>query len=162
MKKRVAAIFISFAMALSFVGCTGIRNKNVALGETFQTAWFYMNVKSATKVPSYGSYTAEEGNTLIDVVIYLENTFTDVLTMSDMEFYLNDPVDSDYIYVPIDPESIASEDVAPAEFTLAINGKAEYHFIYQVPSDVSGFSLNFRELYEDNSVGNIYHCALGM
>lgn len=168
MKKKVASIFVSIALTLSFVGCSGLKNKQAKVGETIETAWFYMNVKSATKMQTYGSYTAGEGKTLVDVVIYLENTFTEPLYFTSDEFAIDDPADKEYVYLPFGPEEVSAEDAAlaetviPYEFTLAINGTVEQHFIYEVSDSSTGLQLRFVEQFEDETVGDIYYVDLGI
>lgn len=168
MKKRFLSIFAITMMLLVLAGCQTAVNGVVTgkIGQKLQVYWFNMTVISATKVDTYGSYTAGEGNTLIDVELQLDSAFDESVTYWNGEFMIDDPANTeDYIYPLIPSEQITGENLMPSEFTLAPSNSVTYHLVYEVPALSSNFSFIFAEFFdtgtEEGELGQIYSVPLG-
>lgn len=165
MFKRIAAIFLTATLAFSFASCsaleglTGGEKKDsktqAAVGETLTTYFMDFTVQSVTVVDEFAGITPTEGNQLLDIVIESKNVFEDEIPMLRLDYVVLWGED-DYA----EPFEAVDDTMAPEETMVAAGENVEYHYIYEVPSDVSDFSLAYWEQfeYEDGSTedGDIF------
>lgn len=153
--KKLLSTFCLLCTFLLMVSCarniispdeTGTANG--AIGDTMRAERMDVKVVSAKKVASFGEYTPIEGDALIDVIIYIENTSKDALTLLDTSFQIQwgeqgfaEPLPA--LYEPT---------LAPMSISLQPGETSEYHYLYSVPKAVTLFSVCFNNV--DPATGN--------
>ncbi len=127
-----------------------------SIGDVMENAFFNFRVEEAFVENSYGSYEPEDGNVLVNVTLWLENTFGEAIPMYNMDFMLHWGEESgEYVY-GLSELAGAHSEIMPDEFYLEKGQDATYHLIYEVPKDVEEYSLLYWEEYEDGYVGGVY------
>ncbi|MDR0500791.1 MAG: hypothetical protein LBG97_06050 [Coriobacteriales bacterium] len=119
------------------------------VGKDYRTQWFTFNIKSVTEVSSYAGIEPEEGNTLIDVVIYEKNIFEEAIPMGTFDFWMEAPTFDRPVY-PLDPEDST---MMPLEFDLETSESVTYHMVYEVPKNTADLVLKFTEVDVDSREG---------
>lgn len=155
MKKKLFAVLLAGVLALGLVAC-GPSIKEGTIGQLMKTKFFSFTVQSA-QVVTRKDYTPEEGNKLVDIVIEATNTYETELPMLDMDFNIwlggreagDDFMDD--MYFPLDP---LDDTFAPIEYTLNIGEGRTYHYLYEIPEDVTEFELMHFEQFQD-AEGNV-------
>ena len=116
------------------------------VGDIFQGKYMDVTVKSAKNVSSYGGYSPKNGDTLVDVVLRIENTSEEDILLFDTSFQLQwgekgfaDPL------VAVDDHTMA-----PLETTISVGESTEYHYIYSVPKTVTIMKLCFSDTVPAN------------
>lgn len=123
-----------------------------AVGAKVSTYFFDFSVDSAKATDTYAGYTPEEGYKLIDVVITTTNTFGETFEMYDTDYQLQWNGREDFA----DPLEALDDTMAPAAHDLPNDGDMTFHYIFEVPADVTEFELCYLEEMADNTTGNIY------
>lgn len=119
------------------------------IGTTYSTQWFEFNVESIEFVSEYAGYAAEEGNTLIDVVVTEKGTFDEPVPMGIFDFIVDHESFEEYAY-PMEP---LDDTMMPEEFDLAKDETVTYHMVFEVPEDTEGLFLFYTEIDESDTEG---------
>lgn len=121
------------------------------LGDTLHTMFFDFSVDSAQFVEEKNGYTPAEGNTLLDTVITIKNTYGQEIPMSTYDFQAQweDQAEEAYAY---QPEELTGEDVMPLEFNLKRGETVTYHVVFEVPAGSKELSISTMEYYTENGV----------
>lgn len=145
--------------ALFLLAACGGNTEDGKVGQAVKTHFFDFTVDSAAAVDSYAGYTAADGNQLIDVVVTTKNTFGDTLEMYDTDYQLQwgERDDASNFANPMAP---SDDTMAPLAEDLPDGESMTYHYVFEVPADVSDFELCYLEEMEssDNTAeqGNIH------
>lgn len=134
------------------------------LGKTVNTVFFDLTVDSAKKCTTYqfqdGLYMADEGNTYLEVVVTITNTYDKDLPMSISDFTLdfseNDSSD------PI--TGFGSTEIGNAEYMDNIytlrQGESITKTILFTVADRAEYLLCYKEYYEDKFEGDSYEIKI--
>lgn len=125
------------------------------IGDVMENAFFNFRVDGAFLASSYGDYEPEDGYELVDVTVWIENTFRDAIPMYNMDFMLHWGEDSDYTY-GLSALADNHSEIMPDAFYLERGEDATYHLIYEVPKDAEDYFLLYWEEYDDGYVGGVY------
>lgn len=168
MKKKLLAAVCAAALLLAFSGCSAVSNllgqgTDGKIGSEMKTEWFTFTVDSAEVVTDYAGYSPASGNVLVDVVVTETNTTSSAQPMGTFDFVLDDPADTEYYQLPLDP---LDDTMMPTEFELAAGQTVTYHLLFEVAEDSTDLKLQFTEEYTDSSgsegTGNTYVVTLGI
>ena len=72
---------------------------------------------------------------------------------TDFQVQWNDDAEDAYAW-PV--EHTFSEEVLPAEYSLAVNESKSGLLVYEVPEGNDDFSVSFMEFFEDESEGDLF------
>lgn len=138
------------------------------IGDVMHTYWFNFAVTSGYTCPSYGSYTATEGNQLLVVSLSMKNTSVSSVPMSDIDFQAqwgeSDDEDA-YAYAITTDEPVThqvqvaeqlSDEQLPNMYDLAVNEERSGVLVFEVPTGYKDFSISFQEMFDDNTYGDVY------
>ena len=121
------------------------------IGDTLSNMFFDYTVVEAASPAEYEGHTAAAGSRLIVCGVKVKNTFGDTLPMYDSDFQLQWGAiggdDNDYAF-SLDAFSDA---MMPLEYELADGEEATYDLVFEVPADVTDFSLVYLEEYYTGS-----------
>lgn len=172
MKKRIASLLLGLLVALSQTGC-GSPDKDTLiypnenglaegqLGDTLRNSFFDYKVISAYLTDEYEGYAAMDGCEFLVAEITVKNIFGEDITMYDTDFQVQWNSDNEDAYDwPItlylaEGESLGN-DVLPAEYNLAKDESRTGLLVYEVPMGEREFSICYQEVFEDESVGNLF------
>lgn len=173
MKRKLLAIIMVAAMAVSFSGCSLIDtimgnsssdSGNVItatdgyaegkMGDVLRNSFFDYSVVSAKLVDTYAGYTPAEGYVLLDAVVTIKNITDDEIPMFDTDFQVQwgDDADDAFGY-PVDAQDST---MLPADFKMKSGESVEYHCVYEVPEGSSEFSISYQEYFTDNTAGDTF------
>lgn len=116
-------------------------NEALAVGDSISTYFFVFTVESAETVDTYAGYTPKEGYKLVDVVINTINTFGDTFEMKNSDYQLQWNGREEQV------NSLAALDdtMAPAAHNLPDSESVTFHYVFEVPADVTEFELRLVE-----------------
>ncbi len=126
---------------------------NLEVGGTMSTAFFDMNVNSASLAADLDGYVPEnEGDSFLVVNITVKNTFDKTIPMSDADFELGyDGADAS---ATIFPEGEFAQGQLAETYEIAEGDSVTGDLIYVVPGDAGDFQLYYYDLWEDNFKGD--------
>lgn len=157
--KKLLVLAVSILMLFTFAACNPLDAAQQAaaqfldgevtgtVGKLYATEWFEFEIKSIEVVDEYAGHTPAEGFVLVDVVVYEKNTFSESIPMGTFDFYVDDPMDTDYYVKPIDP---LDDTMMPTSFNLAVDEEVEYHMVFEVHADAGTIKLMYTEFGEDS------------
>lgn len=160
-----AAGLAALTMAAGLTGCSGVTLLNGisaktdgAVGDTLSNMFFDFTVNTVSTPDSYYGYIPSDGNQLVVCNLMLKNTTEDDLPMYDADFQLQwGDGEEDYAWslnpLEEDENGVPTNDQMPLEWTLPVDGEAVYDLVFEVPGELSAFSLVYLELYTDYSTG---------
>ena len=159
--RYICAGLAALTLGTALTGCSGISLLNGIseqtegeLGDTMSNMFFDFTVNSAGTVDSYDGYTPSDGNQLILCNITLKNTFGEALPMYDSDFQLQwGDGDEDYAW-SVDPleedgSGMPTNDQMPLEWSMDDGAVETYDLLFEVPADVTNFSIVYLEQYTD-------------
>ena len=141
--------FLLITLCVSMTGCFG----GSGIGTTHKTKWFDFIVHSIEKVDSYAGYVARPGYQLYDVLITEKNTFTDDIPMGTFDFFMQSSNDKSTYWEPL--EALNST-MMPEDFTLTPGQSAQYHMVFEIPSNVTKLELIYIEFDIGGNQGNTF------
>lgn len=145
--KKLAAVLLTVCLT-ACVGVTPLAEKKLdgVVGDTLSNMFFDWTVDRAERVDEYAGYTAPDGYQLVVCGVTVENTFGEALPMYDADFQLQwGEGENDYAW----SLDAYTDDMMPLEWELAADASASYDLVYEVPADVTEFSLVYLEQYTD-------------
>lgn len=169
-KKRVVALLVALSMvsSLALTACNATDQIQEAandaisqvaqaiqgdvtgeVGTEYQTQWFTFSVDSMSVAPTYGDYTAAEGNSLVIATITETNTSGQSQAFGTFDWFVDDDSLADYIY-PLDP---TTEQMMPLDFTLEDGDTVTYDVVIEYPSNLANPFLMY---IEADTEGNTY------
>ena len=172
MKKIIASLLLALLLALSLTGCSSSDKDTVIypnndglakgqLGDTLRNSFFDFKVNSAYLTDKYEGYTAMEGYEFLVAEVTVKNIFGESIIMYDTDFQVQWSSDAEDAYDwPItlylaEGENLGN-DVLPAEYDLTKDESCTGLLVYEVPMGEQEFSIAYQEIFEDESVGNIF------
>lgn len=141
--KKLFRLAIVLTLVLTLFGCNKERKIDGKTGETFSTMFFDFVVESAEIVDSYAGYTPEEGNVLLDVVVYSKNTFGEAIPMYISDYIL---YTENYYWIALEA---LDETMAPETMELADGASMTYHYVFEILADEAIESIVHFEEYID-------------
>lgn len=144
---KLAALVMVLVLSLAmFAGC----GKSATAIETY---FFIYDVLNAEKVDSYEGVTPAAGNKLLVVNISVQNTFGEDIPMFDSDFQLQwGEGDEDYA----NPLEATSDKQLPEEYTLKNKETRKGALLFEIPADLTDFTLVNVEFFEDETVGDFH------
>lgn len=147
---KVAALVLVLALAMSvFAGC----GKSKTAEETY---FFTYDVLKAEKVSDFDGIKPTEGKMLLAVTVSIENTFGEDIPMFDTDFQVQwGPGDDDFAVTL----EASSDKQLPESYTLADKETRKGILLYEVPADLTDFTLAYLEFFDDQTTGDFYEIA---
>jgi len=130
------------------------------MGDTMHNSFFDYTVNSAYVCSEYEGFTPQDGNEILVVDVTVKNTFPESIPMFDTDFQVqwNDDAEDAYGF-PItayEENDFTNEEMLPTEYTLAVNQTVNGLLVYEVPEGHNDFSVSYKEIYEDESEGDVF------
>lgn len=145
--KKSLALLLAAVLLLALTACGGNSNK-AGLGKPLSTMFFDYTVLSAEVVAEYDGYTPEEGNKLVLCSVKVKNDFGEELLMFDTDFQIQwGEGDEDFAW----SVETFNNQMMPAEYDLANKAEVTYDLLFEVPEEITRFSLVYLEEYTDRS-----------
>ena len=161
--RGLAALLAALGLTAGLTGCSGISlldgispRTEGEIGDTLSNMFFDCTVNSAESTDSYFGYPAADGEQLVVCNLTLKNTTEADLPMYDADFQLQwGDGEEDYAWslnpLEEDGNGMPTNDQMPLQWTLPVDGEATYDLVFEVPADVTTFSLVYLELYTDEN-----------
>lgn len=147
---KLAAIVLVLALSLSLLAGCG----QAAPSE--KTAFFTYSVEKAEKVDSFEGIKPSEGNKLLAVTVSVKNTFGDDIPMWDSDFQLQwGAGDEDFA----NPMEASSDKQLPEEYTIKDNATRTGVLLFDIPADLTDFTLVYVEYFQDGTEGEFHELA---
>ena len=153
--KRCSIVLAVLMLALALTACSNGK-KNGGIGDTLSTMFFDYTVVSAESTTEYDGYTPGNGNKLLVLSVKIKNDFGSTLPMYDTDFQLQWGDDDDYAWAV----DAFNDDMMPLIWELENRKTATYDMLFEVPADITEFSLCYLEEYTDQNgreqTGDLY------
>ena len=168
--KKIITFFLTAAAFLCLTAC-GSSGRIVRpdsdgfaegeLGDTMRTYFFDYTVNSAYLCDSYCGYDADAGCELLVADVTVKNIKSSTVEMYDSDFQVqwnddaDDAFDFSLTFYTEDGEPL-SDDMLPGIYTLGKDESRTGHLVFSVPAGYNEFSISYRELFDDESVGDTF------
>ena len=151
--KKACSILAAVVLAFCLTACVGVnplapKKLDGEVGDTLSNMFFDWTVNSADNMDEYEGYTAADGYQLVVCNVTISNTFGDALPMYDMDFQLQWGEGEDDFAWSLDAYT---DDMMPLEWELATDSSARYDLVYEVPADLTEFTIAYLEQYIDEA-----------
>ena len=143
--KRCSIVLAVLMLALALTACSNGK-KNGGIGDTLSTMFFDYTVVSAESPASYDGYTPADGDKLVVLSVKVKNDFGSTLPMYDTDFQLQWG-DDDFAWAV----DAFNADMMPLQWELADKTTATYDMLFEVPANITEFSLCYLEEYTDRN-----------
>ena len=147
--KKVLSVLCMLCLIVGLAACkstviqpddTGLAEGSV--GDTLRAQMMDVKVVSAKKVSSYGDYTPISGDSLVNTVMYIENTSEEPITLLDTSFQIQWGEQGFAEPLP----ALYDSTLAPMSMVLQPGESSEYHYLFSVPSAVTILSVCFNDI----------------
>ena len=150
--KKCSVVMAVLMLALAFAACSNNSAQGGGtdgdIGRTFSTMFFDYTVNSAERLTEYDGYTPAAGKKLLVVSVSVKNDFGSTLPMYDTDFQLQwGDGDDDYAWAV----DAFNDKMMPLEWELDDKKTATYDMLFEIPADVTEFSLCYLEEYTDQN-----------
>jgi hypothetical protein len=129
------------------------------VGQRFSTTFFTFRVDDIQTPDEWAGYLPGSSSRLVAVQITTTNTFGEAIDMydTDYELWWGSRSDSDAYALVLDA---LDDSMAPAVYELADGETMTFHYVFEVPADITEFELAYVEFYStdegEDQYGDIY------